>query len=1095
MKNVIVRGIKIKIVPEVAEADYPALGLYQNIDGTQEIRWSEAPVVAAVQTWTSGILCQIGSISRRLNTEGGGAQEDYSGLSIVVSNGDRLILKLKELGIILNGKTAELWEFEGTNTDSDSVSAVTQFVGTASYELNSAWDERFWNIEIKNNRYRRNAFFGTLVNNDPVNGSYPLATDDVAGGIVPATFGKFQIEADGRVNPAKFLRTAGKQRTLINSGLSSGGKYFTPIDQSIFPVLGNFVGVTTAGTKAISFVGCADKLAVGDHIKIWTGFPDGADKEITDITLDMVTVDGSNATSSTLTFIDFLHKDGEDISPAPCYVLQLGLDEVGALPGIAYEDWPVNDMLGFMESLLNKWLQVIEGGAADNTSLIGKYKRISKFQLFHLEYDQMLVTVAVESFFEKTLSGASGAGGTNQAWVSICDIPFVFSGDTWPIAGFLDSTGNILPETAKALELYAYKSDDSFLERKQYDTDPDTGKLIITSSMSPIGFKKLAPYGYEAVSSSDRNYIIINAMMFDGDPSQLLSFDIFPLINLAKYISDTLIAWGKPTYQSVAGSNLYLVTLTGATVGTNTDISGNAWCDKDDVASLSLSIILSRTPDDIQEFFAAYSAKIDIDKIVNEYNSYFLGINCFTMSGQSGETNFSNAKTHIRWRRFNGVSHEILLDANGDKYYDLYPGGGNIINLPDFYYLNRANPDYNSAFFYEKALSAQDRKVSGYKLFPLQGISSVNQLKSILDIGFLFGTYSGGYNTIHKQIHFNELALICQMSASISSELFALCAGRIFDDTWGTRKTAADMIVNPVDFIEHFTRLQWGGDVGDIVEYGKAYCPNIPIKTGADAGLDNGSFDSAVLDEAKTFSPSWQVVDKEAAYTDVQIGSLCKTFDLCGYTDLNGNACLTTMELTDPAETILFTDIIGKIGKTQEPSIQNIYVQPYFNYGYNQGSKKFDRTLAVANVQAAAYLPGYTPGIDNTLFLLDPLEVTPDGEFVWNACRVLYLKYGQIEPCPSSFSNQKMLTKYEDALKVFYKKIIGQARLRQSLSVSYGKGRYYHPGKHVKIKLPHQTLNLSIEVLIEEVKIGGYDDPVDLQVLLLEDVPTAFFFE
>jgi hypothetical protein len=1100
-KNVTVRGVKFKIVPTVPDADHAELGLYQNGDGTQEIRWSEAPITGVTvggvaQAWKSGTLCQIGTLDRNLPTGNGGSQEEYSGLSIVVANGNKLILRLKELGIVLNGKTAELWEFEGTDADADATSAVTYFHGTAAYELNSTWDERLWNIEITNNRYRRNAFFGTVINNDPTNGNYPDASDDDNGKTVPATFGTFKIEVDGRVNPAKFLRVAGKQRLLTNSDYLDSGKYCSPVDQSSYPVVSNFCGLTSSGSAVINLWSgtAAGYFSVGDHINLTAGFADLTDRTIStvDAVNGTITLSGDAANSSTIALIDFLHKADEANTTCLAYTIKLGLSRTGAFSSPPAAD----NMQGFIDNLVNKWANVVKGGSADGTALSGKYRKIDHCQVADWTAGgaaaECLVTVFLSSVFDKNLSGNPTATATNQAWLSFSYLPMAHANDVWPCSGFLDGSGTV---NSKLQKLYIYKNDSTFLEKKQYKVDDDDN-LIISSSAAPIGFKEIAPFGYNA-SGSNGNLVVIDALHYENDPENLISFDVFPMLgvdriateNLAQYGYD-LFAWKADGLYEGSGATIYNISYTHAG-------SSAGAVDKSDVSYDKHTFTFGIQTLVGVNLKMAFETSIDFSKLLHEYDGFYLGINAETHVGDGGD-GYAHSPFRIKSRGFMGSSEDIILGSLGDKYLDEDQGaayGGRINSLPDFYYSVRT-VDNNRAFLFSPTEAGQMRLISGHQCFPIPNSQTVAALKSIYKIGLLFSIVNNANKlACTSSAKFTELALICKTSGSISNCLYTLCAGRIFNDTWSGRKTAADMITNPVDFIEHFLRLQWGGDLGDVVEYGKAYSAHMPIKTGTDTNHDNGSFDSTILTEVKTFSPSWQVPDKEAAYTDVQIGNLCRTFDLCLYTDLSGNICITTMDKTNPSETITFNDIKGKIGWTKEPQIRNVYCQPYFNYGYNYGSGKFDRLMGVLNVQAASYDPSYTPGIDNTQYLLDPLEETSDGEYIWNACRALYLKYGQIERCPSSFSDQKMLTKYEDTVKIFYKKIIGQSRLRQSLNVSYEKGRYYHPGKHVKIKLPHQTLNLSVEVMIERIKVGRYDENIALDVVLLEDIPTAFFFE
>lgn len=1100
-------ALKIKIVPVIVDADHSEIGVYQNDDDTQEIRWCEAPLTGTTQAWKSGIIQQMGDIEKRLDISNGGNIEDYSGLTAVVSNNGQLSLKLKELGLTLNGLPAEIWEFVGTNSDADSITPVLRYTGVVCNERSTEWDENYFSIEIKNGRYRRNAFLGTYINNDSVNGNFPNATDDVNGKIVPLTMGKFQI-IDGVPNPAKFIRTAGKQTVFTNSMNKAGAsQYCYPEDQSVFPVVGNYCGVTESGTKVIT-IGCTDYISVGDHIKIWSGFPDGSDKEVTAKDSTTITVDGSNATSTAFTLIDFLHADGEDYSPAIAYVLKIGLDYSGTLT----RPPNVNSFYSFMDDIQNKWMKIEIGGATDST-LTGRYKKIKAYQMADWYYADgvCLVTVFLESYFEKNLSGNSTATATGQAWASISDLPFQFNNDIWPVAGFLDSTGTPVDVSEdKSLWLYGYNSDSTYLEKKSYEVSDDQ-KLIITSSLAPIGFKRFAPYGYVATPGGDLNFLLINAMLFDSDPSQLLSFDIIPVAALSEFEEADLSKYGLSLvnlYGAGSYDNAYAehsaASLDITCAHTKTLVPGgdtSAAFDRDDTSYEQHSyVVFANTPpagSGFDRMIVAFEATIDFSKLANEYDSYYLGVDIETsITGEDVSAYFENSPLFFKLRKFMGISEFILSEATGQKYYDIGVGGGKIKNLPTFYYLV-GTADNDKHFYFTPTETAQMKVIQGCVNFPFSSVDTSGKIKAIYKMGLLFEalfsvTPAISYTFTHT-IKIKEASLICKLSGSIKNELFALCQGRIFDDTWGSRRLSAAMIEDPPDFIEHFKRLGDGSEFGDGVEAGKVYSPSMPIKTGV--GVE-GSYDSADIDYAREYSPAWQVFSANEAWIDRQVVALCRTFGLCTYVGSDGYECITTINKINPTETILFTDIMpGSMGKTKEPEIDNIFCQPVFNYRFNSGSGKYDKQMVVLSVQAEVYNSAYTPGIDNTLYILDESETTPDGEYVWNACKALYAKYRQVEQCPSIFSDQPLLVDYEDAIKVFYSKITKQDFSRNSFDVSYNKGKDYFAGKHVKIKLPFQTYNLSVEVFLERVVLQKNKNRVHLEFALLEDVPTAFFFE
>jgi hypothetical protein len=1103
-----VQAVRIKIEPVVsALVTHAELGVFVNGDDTQEIRWSEVPLVGVSETWTSGVIAKngIGDVEHKGDTRKGGSPEEHSGFDLKVLNNNQLTLRLKELGISVNGLKAMLYDYIGTEADSDASGIETRAVGTCEYEDGSTWDENIWNITIKSNRYQRNSFVGTQINNDPDTGNYPDADDSIAGKIVPITIGEFKQNTDGGLHPAKLLRTAGKEVQLTNSAGSSA-RVITPENLLSFPVLCNFIGYAqgTSGTgnPTVRYVGCGDLLAAGDVVTIYN-----YDFESTTRTVSSVVAD-TQGFAVTFTqdllwtgnaYIVRLHTSDETESPNLAYVLQLGTGNSNNITNGHYAD---NYTDNWIESFVDKWIQIDVGGAYDgstSTSLTGKYNKITRFNIMIDNSGLVYVTVILGNYFEKNLSCHPEATATNQAWVSVWYIPFEFTLDTWKCAGFIDENS----AATTTPHLYSYISSDSFREKTTYELDDVGTALISKTTIAPVGFKRISQYGYTIDDSADNNLIIINALLFKNSPENLLSYDIFPMKTFSKFLEANLDKWGISQNQIASGYPLYGEASGGVYSYVESNEGGsNPEFDKNDESYLKMYYSLEDTTGNLK-VYNCHVAEIDFDKIEMEYDSYYLGIDLFSWAKWANANTLTSA-VFIKWRRFLGNSYYLLSEPIGQKYDNVpsvFPivdrtSAGNIITLPDFYYETRSIPDKNEAFYFEIDTSdSQLRKISGKNIFQLTDISSVNSLKSIKEI--LFAVYNKDINygpshiiTACEQLY--ELALICECSASISTEVYALCKGRIFDDTWGSRKTTTDLISNPVDVLEHWKRLQCGIDLGDIVNYGKAYSPSIPIKTGA---ATIGSYDDSTLDNTKALSVAYQIHDDNDAWTDTQIKNICKTFGLCTYTDLEGNECVTTLEKIGDTHTlteITFDEIYpGSIGETQEAEAQDVYCQPIFNYMYNYGSSSYDKQLSVTNIQAATWNSAYTLGFDPTGHNLD--ATITDGQMVWNACKTNYNKYRQIEECSSDFSDQEMIADYIVAVKILYQKILWMGKARVPFSVYYDTGKECHYGQHIKIKLPHQTNNYSIECFIEKVKKSKYNNKVDLTCVLLEDVPTLFF--
>jgi hypothetical protein len=146
------------------------------------------------------------------------------------------------------------------------------------------------------------------------------------------------------------------------------------------------------------------------------------------------------------------------------------------------------------------------------------------------------------------------------------------------------------------------------------------------------------------------------------------------------------------------------------------------------------------------------------------------------------------------------------------------------------------------------------------------------------------------------------------------------------------------------------------------------------------------------------------------------------------------------------------------------------------NYLYNQGSGKFDRTMKVTNIDAAAWAAAYTPGY-----------TLADGETVWNSCKVLYNQFRHITPCPSEFSDQICIIDYATAVLYVKRKIAWMTKLRlPQITVAYSKGKDYYIYKHVMVQLPMHTDNVSVESIIEKLTKSKSNEVVKIGFVRLE---------
>jgi hypothetical protein len=314
--------------------------------------------------------------------------------------------------------------------------------------------------------------------------------------------------------------------------------------------------------------------------------------------------------------------------------------------------------------------------------------------------------------------------------------------------------------------------------------------------------------------------------------------------------------------------------------------------------------------------------------------------------------------------------------------------------------------------------------------------------------------------------------------------------GRIFNDTWGARKTASSLMQKPGDLIEHTLRLQNGSEDAADVEYGKEYWPSAPIKVSGDGSFDDASLGPAGGTDPRNWLPNdlilaRQITSYDDCWTDEIINSLCQQCFLANYQDATGNECISYLpQSVGSLTTITLADIIGDIGEIEEPQPQDIFVNPIINYAYDQGSEKYIKQLQILNVNKVTFDEDYVLGF-----------VSGDGyaEPLWWKCRQLWLKTRQIEKMPESISNCPWIDTYTGAIWYLNNLIDWMGKKRTSFAVSYVAGRLWYVSKHIKIQFPHQTDDLAIECVIEKITKSKNKNTVQVSVILLDEIQSEFY--
>lgn len=985
--TVLRRVVNIDSGSDTITIDSPALSTVAEVTiyTESELRWSAETLTGTTRTYCSDIIGSdgIGDFKQSTKFENGGAPVRLDGFDVLLVNTTQLNLRLKELGIDLDSCICELREFEGDETDSDSVSEKLLFTGEIS---ETVWSEIICDVSVRNDKYKRNVCIATTINNDATNGNYPKADDSKNGEIIPATYGKFfpdAINTSDRLR-AKAIRVSEKQTTLTND--DGKGNYYTPRGMSYFPIVGT---------------------------------------------------------------------DG--VSPFLTYYIQLGTDLPGTFPT------HIADFVG-------KYIQVVVGGSSDPVSLVGKYRKISAYDI--IDVFTGTISLTLDSFFEKDLSGNSDADADNQAWIKIVDIPIEHLLDDFPCQGFLDEAGTPIAEN-------------------------DYPWLAVYDSAT--GYVPLPNYGFTAAADiATKASLKIDIKQFEDDPTKLQAYSIFPVNSVAKLNETSLAKFGWTAWNRVySGDCIFSANSPVGDVKTRSESGSLAnITDRDDGTNYYSSLEITHADPTTEYSIAhAFSFKLPLDKLLFEYDSYYLGVNLKVDPYRFPQVN----AVRLYWERFLGGAINLSCDAIAD----MEDGIVEIDDLPDYYYLTRENPDNNKNFYFSQQLATL---VSGHTLFPLTPFTKLENLKTIINM-FLIRMVSGDSGAvIHTRDYFTlrELALICKKSFTISDAIYANFGGRIFNDTtFAARydKLSTDIINSPAALLEHICRLENYTDIGDNVNIGKVYSPNALINTDTFDALPD---ELRGASETHNYEPTFQIFDKNKAYTEKLKTDICKQFYLCTYYDNEGKSCVSEItELQSPTASISLTDIVGEIGEVQDPVAENIYCSPVVNYCYDSATSSFSKILQVLNPQdAEMILPDGTVHAANSGWepAMTPGFKDSDGESIWIDCHRLFLKYKQIEQQPSDMTDCYMIASYSDALAKITKDVDWMGKRRVSFNIPYGfiaadttKAIDWNVSKRIKIVFPHQTNSNSIECVIESILKSKKNDNIFISVVLLQDIDTSFY--
>lgn len=183
----------IKIILDQLYTEDSTIALYDDVTHTfSEIRISEKELFGVTDDYNYQYILKngIGPLSSGFDSRIGGNNVNVSDFTVAIKGLNQWIMKLNELKIQLSGKTIIYYEFEGSDSDSDSVAITQMFTGTIE---DRKYNEFETLITAKSSFVlKRNKCLGKTVTET----EYEDADTNIVNQTMPVTFGRSDPDND-----------------------------------------------------------------------------------------------------------------------------------------------------------------------------------------------------------------------------------------------------------------------------------------------------------------------------------------------------------------------------------------------------------------------------------------------------------------------------------------------------------------------------------------------------------------------------------------------------------------------------------------------------------------------------------------------------------------------------------------------------------------------------------------------------------------------------------------------------------------------------------------------------------------------------------
>jgi len=676
-------------------------------------------------------------------------------------------------------------------------------------------------------------------------------------------------------------------------------------------------------------------------------------------------------------------------------------------------------------ALTDKFIQITEG--ANEVGVIRRITNVSAYTDANHS-----ITIDINSHFKDDLS-ISG-----DTWIKILEIDRVYQNDTFPLKSFLDSDLN---EISDPLELYAFDDDNN-------------------------EFTQIPHHSLSTLVGANNNKIDAQSEFFEKNPDTLNSFIIKPVDNvqLTPDLSENGAnqEWpGIPAAFKIQ-DGFYKSTNTAATI-TNistgtilniTDRDGtsvfNATYKNSNIAQngVSLQMALDFTMPDYPEGFTADAIFF---MVLSDWDETII-------AGSGGKGTAISTK-----RVFGGlVTRFFRIDWATTGKLELK-------NFPDFYFTTNIPSTFNQ-FFYKD--DSNTLLTSGFLTIPIIPDGDQDKYENFAPnrglIVFSRTIAAGPAAEIDEDVNINAMAVLFQKNLDIKDAIFSGVSGRIFNDTWGSRKTAADLMESPIDFLEHICRLQNWTETSFMPTdgWGKNYPAKPFIKTAGDGSFDATDPEFTVV---KNFNAARQVITQQSGFTDRLKRSLCKNFFLANWIDATGNECVKRIIKTNQTglDTVTLNDITNRASiRIREANPANIFPELFVLFDFDQGTGSFTNAIRISNVDADNPTPTEKQDFIEGM-------VGSKAEEVWDRANALWKKTLRLNKPPSDLT-ELLWAIGPDSQAIAEDYIVNLIDWADNVFIQFQlpkeKCKTWEETHRFELTLIHQTNSIAIECLLTSIE-------------------------